>query len=70
LCNGHGDVTSLRDTTELLRNAYDYDVFGNPVASATKYFNTAGQLTTSTGKGTARYVIQVISMTVRQGSTI
>ncbi|MCL6457767.1 MAG: hypothetical protein K6T85_07155 [Gorillibacterium sp.] len=40
--NGHGDVTALIGTTGQLRATYDYDAFGNPIASSTQYYDASG----------------------------
>jgi RHS repeat-associated protein len=50
LYNGHADVTSLIDPSGRKRATYDYDAFGNPIDSATQYFDASGNVTTSTGK--------------------
>ncbi|MGR7944854.1 RHS repeat-associated core domain-containing protein [Paenibacillus sp. M.A.Huq-81] len=40
----------MRDSSGQLRTTYDYDAFGNPIDTATKFYNASGQLTTGTGK--------------------
>ncbi|PWW01126.1 RHS repeat-associated protein [Paenibacillus cellulosilyticus] len=45
LFNGHGDVMEMRDTTGLLINAYDYDIWGNPVASIEQVSYPVGTMT-------------------------
>ncbi|GMK38808.1 hypothetical protein PCCS19_18620 [Paenibacillus sp. CCS19] len=45
LFNGHGDVMEMRDATGLLINAYDYDIWGNPIASTEQTSYAAGTMT-------------------------
>jgi len=45
LFNGHGDVMEMRDAAGNLINAYDYDIWGNPIGSTEQTAYPAGTMT-------------------------